>query len=173
MSDAPTEAPASDPLRSLVDDWSQAEESRVAEVDGLLEPIEQALGQLVEWADRLATNQQAEAEQREEADARTQAGDDRRRRLEHDLKLARARVADLERMLHDRTEELLRAQEANNQLAAELQAIGDDDPALAAISIDEEAAGEGPPTEDPTDEAANAASDGGVAQRFAALRHGE
>lgn len=173
MTDAPTEAPASDPLRSLVDDWSRAEEGRAAEVDGLLEPIEQTLGQLVEWADRLATSQQAETEQREEADARAQAGDDRRRRLEHDLKLARTRVADLERMLHERTEELLRAQESNNQLAAELQAIGDDDPALAAISVDDTPTDEATTASESPDESANASSDGGVAQRFAALRHGE
>lgn len=165
MTDALTEAPANDPLRRLVAEWSQADEGRAAEVDGLLEPIEQTLGQLVEWADRLAVSQQAEAEQREEDEAREQAGDDRRRRLEHDLKLARTRVADLERMLHDRTEELLRAQEANSRLAAEMQSIGDDDPALAAISIEDDT----PPSE----VEAAPAEDGGVAERFAALRHEE
>jgi chromosome segregation ATPase len=128
MSQATLEAPAVEPLRDLVEDWNRSEASRAEDLQRLLEPLEQAVSQLSEWADRVAVAEQREEEARREAASKEQAADARRRRLEHDLKLARQRVTELEQLLQDRTEELLRMQAANNRLAAELREIGDDEP---------------------------------------------
>ena len=140
MSQATLEAPAVDPLRDLVEDWNRSEAGRAEDLQRLLEPLEQAVGQLSEWADRVAVAEQAEEDARREAASKEQAAEARRRRLEHDLKLARQRVTELEQLLQDRTEELLRMQAANNRLAAELREIGDDEPLASdalAESIDE------------------------------------
>lgn len=138
MPQATIEAPAVEPLRDLVDDWTQSEAGRAEDLQRLLEPLEQAVGQLNEWADRVAAAEQAEEDARREAASKEQAADARRRRLEHDLKLARERVTELEQLLQDRTEELLRMQAANNRLAAELREIGDDEP-LANEALAEQA----------------------------------
>ncbi len=177
MSEATLEAPVGEPLHELVDDWTRAESDRSEELKRLLEPIEEAVGQLGEWADRIAAAEQAAAEARREASTKEQTSEERRRKLEHDLKLARARVAELERSLQDRTAELLRVQAANNELAAQLQEIGDDEP-LAGGSY----AGESPRNEDgdlmatPNGddhfaELAEGEPGEGVAERFARLRH--
>lgn len=130
MSVATIEAPVEEPLRELVDDWTRNEAGRAEDLQRLLEPLEQAVGQLSEWADRIAAAEAAEAEARRDAASKEQADGARRRRLEHDLKLARDRVTELEQLLLERTEELLRMQAANNRLAAELREIGDDEPLL-------------------------------------------
>ncbi|QDV72291.1 hypothetical protein [Botrimarina mediterranea] len=190
MSVATIEAPVDEPLRELVDDWARAEAGRAEDLQRLLEPLEQAVGQLSEWADRIAAAEAAEAEARRDATAKEQAADARRRRLEHDLKLARDRVTELEQLLLDRTEELLRMQAANNRLAAELREIGDDEPLLAE-PMAEECRTDAPAPDGPLsyDEALTnddgdlmAGADGGeplpdfaavehVAERFARLRH--
>ena len=130
MSVATIEAPVEEPLRELVDDWTRNETGRAEDLQRLLEPLEQAVGQLSEWADRITAAEAAEAEARRDAASKEQADGARRRRLEHDLKLARDRVTELEQLLLERTEELLRMQAANNRLAAELREIGDDEPLL-------------------------------------------
>lgn len=177
MSAATIDAPASEPLRGLLDDFIDNEQSRSDELARLLEPVEQALSQLADWADRLDAAERAAGEANQQAAAQERAADDRRRKLEHDLRLARARVLELERSLQERTEELLRAQAANNDLAAQLREIGDDEPLETAIPD--------PEADDrrPYDEADAAdgdlmllgADDGGepgegVAERFARLR---
>ncbi|MEO0530491.1 MAG: hypothetical protein AAF266_07920 [Planctomycetota bacterium] len=180
MSDTTTPLPAADPLRALVEEWSRSEVTRAEDLDRLIAPLEEAVERLAEWADRIALVEQAEAERQQEAEAREQAAEDRRRRLEHDLKLARARVRELEQGLQERTEELLRAQAANNALAAELQSIESDD-SLETDPLDDEVFenldpiddsehAEGEQAADNGEHAEAAESDGGVAERFARLR---
>jgi hypothetical protein len=199
MSVATIEAPVEESLRELVDDWTRTEAGRAEDLQRLLEPLERAVGQLSEWADRIAAAEGAEADARRDAVSKEQAADARRRRLEHDLKLARVRVTELEQLLQERTEELLRMQAANNRLAAELREIGDDEPLLDGPLLDgpvsDESFTDGPqPYEltdgpQPYDEALTnddndlmaAPSEGGslpdfaavehVAERFARLRH--
>lgn len=151
MSVATIDAPVVEPLRELVDDWTRNEAGRAEDLQRLLEPLEQAVGQLSEWADRIAAAEASEAEARRDAVSKEQAADTRRRRLEHDLKLARDRVTELEQLLLERTEELLRMQAANNRLAAELREIGDDEPLLAESSIDGSVAGCSLPDESPAE----------------------
>lgn len=176
MSEATLESPVEEPLRELVDDWSRSESGRAEELQRLLEPIEQALGQLGEWAERASAAEQSEAEARRDSAEKEQAAEQRRKKLEHDLKLARARVTELERSLQERTEELLRVQAANNELAAQLQEIGDDEP-LAEASPDATAEGGGDPVDGdlmilPDGESLDDLGDqgDGVAERFARLR---
>lgn len=137
MSVATIDAPVKEPLRALVDDWTHNEAGRAEDLQRLLEPLEQAVGQLSDWANRIAAAEASEAEARRDAVSKEQAADTRRRRLEHDLKLARDRVTELEQMLLERTEELLRMQAANNRLAAELREIGDDEPLLEGPLVEE------------------------------------
>lgn len=137
MSVATIDAPVEEPLRALVDDWTRNEAGRAEDLQRLLEPLEQAVGQLSEWANRIAAAEASEAEARRDAVSKEQAADTRRRRLEHDLKLARDRVTELEQLLLERTEELLRMQAANNRLAAELREIGDDEPLLEGPLVEE------------------------------------
>jgi chromosome segregation ATPase len=137
MSVATIEAPVEEPLRELVDDWTRNEAGRAEDLQRLLEPLEQAVGQLSDWANRIAAAEASEAEARRDAVSKEQAADTRRRRLEHDLKLARDRVTELEQLLLDRTEELLKMQAANNRLAAELREIGDDEPLLEGPLLEE------------------------------------
>lgn len=175
MSEATLESPVEEPLRELVDDWSRSESGRAEELQRLLEPIEQALGQLGEWAERASVAEQSEAEARRDSAEKEQAAEQRRKKLEHDLKLARARVTELERSLQERTAELLRVQAANNELAAQLQEIGDDEPLVEASAPSEE--GEEPIDGDlmilPDGESLDDLGDqgDGVAERFARLRH--
>jgi chromosome segregation ATPase len=195
MSVATIDAPVEEPLRELVDDWTRNEAGRAEDLQRLLEPLEQAVGQLSDWANRIAAAEASEAEARRDAVSKEQAADTRRRRLEHDLKLARDRVTELEQLLLERTEELLRMQAANNRLAAELREIGDDEPLLEGPLVEEPSSEEyrtdGPPQDGPLsyDEALTehdgdlmSASDNGepltdfaavehVAERFARLRH--
>lgn len=137
MSVATIDAPVEEPLRALVDDWTRNEAGRAEDLQRLLEPLEQAVGQLSDWANRIAAAEASEAEARRDAVSKEQAADTRRRRLEHDLKLARDRVTELEQLLLERTEELLRMQAANNRLAAELREIGDDEPLLEGPLVEE------------------------------------
>ncbi|TWU00696.1 Chromosome partition protein Smc [Botrimarina colliarenosi] len=176
MSEATIDAPIDESLHALVEDWTQAEAGRAEELHRLLEPIEQAMAQLTEWADRIAAAEASEATARNEAASRDQAAEDRRRKLEHDLKLSRTRVAELEKSLQERTAELLRLQAANNELAAQLQEIDDE----------ESPSGTGGPTTDPphdgdlmsipaddatfADIAVEVDGNEGVAERFARLR---
>lgn len=185
MSVATIDAPVEEPLRELVDNWTRNEAGRAEDLQRLLEPLEQAVGQLSDWANRIAAAEASEAEARRDAASKEQAADTRRRRLEHDLKLARDRVTELEQLLLDRTEELLRMQAANNRLAAELREIGDDEPLLEE-SLVEEHLQDGPLSYDEalTDHDGDlmSASNNGeplaefaavehVAERFARLRH--
>jgi chromosome segregation ATPase len=145
MSVATIDAPVEEPLRELVDNWTRNEAGRAEDLQRLLEPLEQAVGQLSDWANRIAAAEASEAEARRDAVSKEQAADTRRRRLEHDLKLARDRVTELEQLLLDRTEELLRMQAANNRLAAELREIGDDEPLLDGPLLDGPLLEESPP----------------------------
>lgn len=180
MADSPIEAPGSNPLGQLVVQWSEAESARAEDLERLLNPIEQSLEKLTQWADQLAQDQQANEAEREEMAQREAAGEERRRLLERDLKLARNRVAELEQTVQGRTEELLKAQAANNALAAELQAVGDDLPddpeedSLEAQPVEIDgamalAAAEGEAVEVAQDQD-NSDSSSGVAERFARLR---
>ncbi len=185
MADSPIDAPGTDPIGPLVAQWSEAESSRSEQLEQLLGPIEQSLEQLSQWADRLAADQQSQEAERQETAQRESAAEERRKLLERDLRLARNRVAELEQTLQDRTEELLRAQAANNALAAELQAVGDDlpddlddePPEPQPLEIDDALAAEAAEANEP--ELAMACAEGesdlsgGVAERFARLRRTE
>ncbi len=176
MSQATIDAPAIEPLRDLVEDWNRSESSRAEDLQRLLEPLEQAVGQLSEWADRVAEAEQAEEDARREAAHKEQAAEARRRRLEHDLRLARERVTELEHLLQERTEELLRMQAANNRLAAELREIGDDEPLASDAVADERDDVDGDlmainlEDDQLADDFAGAEPVEGVAERFARLR---
>jgi chromosome segregation ATPase len=167
MSTATLDAPAVEPLRGLMAGLADAEAGRAAELLTLLEPIERALGELNEWADRLDAAEQAAANAQQQFASQERAADQRRRKLEHDLRLARDRVIELERSLQERTEELLRVQQANNELAAQLREIGDDE-TLEAGAEGETASEDGDLmiiTDSPAPEGGE-----GVAERFARLR---
>ncbi|MEN0110235.1 MAG: hypothetical protein AAF805_05890 [Planctomycetota bacterium] len=145
----PDAVSAPDPVRQAIDDWAAGEDARSASLAELIAELAGSLGELSEWA---AARESAEAE-----DAAAHAErDELLRRLEHDLRLSRGRVADLESQLQQRTRELLEAQAANNELAAQLQ-----EAPLQEAALD-------PPGEDATD--ADDAAAGSVAQRFARLR---
>lgn len=177
MPDTTTPLPATDPLRALVEEWSHAEVTRAEDLNRMIAPLEEAVGQLIGYADQIAVTEQTEAEHREEAATREQAAEDRRRRLEHDLKLARARVRELEQALQERTEELLRAQAANNSLAAELQSI-ESEGTYASEPLEDEAFEHFDSTVEPGIEPIESAhpteatgeAESGVAERFARLR---
>lgn len=169
MADTTTSLLATDPLRALVEEWSRVELTRAEDLERMIAPLETAVGQLAEWADRVAVVEQAEAERLQETETREQAAEDRRRRLEHDLKLARARVRELEQALQERTEELLRAQAANNSLAAELQSIESDD-TLTTDPLDDEVFENFDPVETAVEPPETTETDDGVAERFARLR---
>lgn len=162
---APSEA-----LSALFEDWSKAEEASENQAWDLLQPIEEAFARLDDLAAQLAEADQAEAAAREDAERRIQAAEEHRQKLEHDLKLARDRVTDLEESLQQRTEDLLEAQNDNNELAAQLQAIDSQPPAPPA-SDQPLNGGEGEPTPDEAEKSADPDQDlTGVAARFAKLR---
>ncbi|CAL1151141.1 unnamed protein product [Cladocopium goreaui] len=151
MSDTSTDSATHEPLRAVIADAAAADAHWSESQHELINGVEETLRQLEEQIGRIAEGESAEEQRRHEADAH-------RRRLEHDLKLARTRVHDLEEALQQRTEELLKAQAANNALAAELQAA-EIDPS------DEVAESSASPAEEPhgDDEAS-------VTERFAKLR---
>ncbi len=117
------------PLQTLIDDLWQGERQQVEEQAASMGALEEAMGVLEDWGQRLEDQQaeqdaeQATYEKSQEAE-RLEA-EEILKRLEHDLVTARERVADLQSSLQERTEELLKAQAANNELAAELQAKND------------------------------------------------
>lgn len=153
------------PLRALIDEAVDTDSQLGESQQQLIDNVESTFRELEAWVARLEENAAAEAERWNEAEANRQAADEHRRRLEHDLKLARTRVGDLEKTLQERTEELLRAQAANNALAAELQAaelqlddLDEGEEAEASTSDQEPAATEETEGED------------SVSARFAKLR---
>lgn len=138
----PEAAAPPEPIRQAIDDWAAGEEARSASLAELIAELAGSLGDLSQWAVGLEGAEAAAAE----ANAQR---DELLRRMEHDLRLSRGRVTDLETQLQQRTQELLDAQAANNALAAQLQEA----PLDAAPPASEEAP-----------------AAGGVAERFAKLR---
>lgn len=98
---------AHEPVQALIDRWWELGVSESEAQQQAISELEQTLQDLSEWGQQLA----GQLENRET----------KQQRLEHDVASLRSRVTDLEKTLQDRTEELLRAQAANNALAAELQ----------------------------------------------------
>ena len=151
MSETSIDSATHEPLRAVIADAAAADAQWNESQQQLIDGVEATLRQLEEQIERLAEGESAEEARRREAD-------EHRRRLEHDLKLARTRVHDLEEALQQRTEELLKAQAANNALAAELQAA-EIDPS------DEVAESSASPAEEPHGE-----DEASVTERFAKLR---
>ncbi|MGL4513202.1 MAG: hypothetical protein ACRCT8_08935 [Lacipirellulaceae bacterium] len=116
---------ARETVQALLDAWWDDESQLAAERDASLEALDESLKALDGWGDRFAREQVTREATTRLRDAERAAADEHRRRLEHDLAVARSRVFDLERGLQERTEELLRVQAANNALSAELQSMID------------------------------------------------
>jgi hypothetical protein len=116
---------ARETVQSLLDRWWDDESQLAAECEASLVALDETLRELDGWGDRFAREQVTREAAGRLRDADRAAADEHRRRLEHDLAIARARVHDLERALQERTEELLRAQASNNALSAELQSMID------------------------------------------------
>ena len=98
---------AQEPVQALVDQlWEETVEGS-GEHLSQIEELQQTIHSLLAISEKLSSHLSKEAEQE--------------RKLEHDVTALRNRVAELEKSLQQRTEELLQAQAANNALAAELQ----------------------------------------------------
>lgn len=117
------------PLQTLIDDLWQVESQQVEQQTASMEALEEAMTVLDDWSQRLE-NQQSEQDAEQESQEQAKEtewleAEELRKRLEHDLITARERMTDLQSSLQERTEELLKAQAANNELVAELQAAND------------------------------------------------
>ncbi|MEQ8847005.1 hypothetical protein [Botrimarina sp.] len=126
MTGADADAPEVQPLCELVTRWGELEETYGQQFKSLLDPLEEAVRRIDEYADLLSEADEAEKAAQREAEERLEAAAERRKRLEHDLRLSRERVRTLEQTLRQRTEELLQAQTVNNELAARLNAVADE-----------------------------------------------
>lgn len=98
---------AHEPVQALIDRWWDLGVAEAESHEQAITELEQTLRALSDWGQDLANQ--------------LEIRETKKQRLEHDVVSLRSRVTDLEKALQDRTQELLRAQEANNLLAAELQ----------------------------------------------------
>ncbi len=145
MTTLPTSA-VQEPVQALVDQlWEQTVES-AQEHSSQVSELQHAIHNLLSVSEKLASHLSEEAEQE--------------RKLEHDVTALRNRVAELEKALQHRTEELLQAQASNNALAAELQ--------QAEIQSDEATTQQ--PAESVTEPSEETESPIGVSERFNRLR---
>ncbi len=131
---------AHEPVQALIDRWWELGVAEAESQEQAISELEQTLQTLSGWGQQLA-------EQLEDRKTKQQ-------RLEHDVASLRSRVTDLEKALQDRTEELLRAQAANNALAAELQQAEVEPFSAQASELDTaqiEQSPESPPLELPTE----------------------
>lgn len=160
---------AHQPLQTLIEDLWQSERQRAEEQTTSINAIEEAMTVLDDWSQRLEAlqaNQNAGQEATDqEKEAERVGAEELRKRLEHDLVTARERVDDLQSSLQERTEELLKAQAANNELSAELQAVNDALPLGVPPTS-------GPVETKPTDKELSSDSSEGksVSERFGQLR---
>ncbi len=129
-------ATAHQPLQTLIDDLWQGERQQAEEQVASIEALEETMAVLEEWSQRLETQQTEQEESEKEEEARWIEAEEVRKRLEHDLVAARGRIADLQSSLQERTEELLKVQAANNDLADELQALSDAQPLCVPPAVE-------------------------------------
>lgn len=158
---------AREPVLAFLGGMREEEQQASEQQENAYEQLQEALESLNAWSERLE-QWQAEVDARDqERDADRRSADQMRVEFEQECDLLRQRVGDLEIALQDRTEELLRAQAANNALAA-LQSSNVHRPTPA---VSEESA-EMPPLEfEPPPEGPEVAEAGeSVSERFEKLR---
>lgn len=149
---------AQEPVQALVDQlWEDTIEGS-GEHLSQIDELQQTIHSLLAISEKLSSHLSEEAEQE--------------RKLEHDVTALRNRVIELEKLLQQRTEELLQAQAANNALAAELQQAEIKTEAASSISEENTPAAETVQEsveriEEPTVEADSPI---GVSERFNRLR---
>ncbi|MEO1495802.1 MAG: hypothetical protein AAFV43_01500 [Planctomycetota bacterium] len=169
----PDPARANEPIRELIAGWRTGEERMAGEYDATLSAIDEVVRELESVGARMeqrAAEREAEFDQQAERWRQQQETDQQhRKRLEHDLALARSRVREVERHLQQRTEELLEAQTANNTLAAQLQEITDPLPVIVPSDAGDPQPS-APAAADAGEEAQNEA-ESSVSERFAKLRN--
>ena len=168
---------AHQPLQSLIDDLWQGERQQAEEQTASMEALEEAMGVLDEWSQRLEAEQAKRDAEQEAAEQAREAErlelESYRKRIEQDLVAARERIADLQSSLQERTEELLKAQAANNDLAAELQTVKDALPLGAITASPTESAAESPnerTDEESADDSQESSEAKSVSERFGRLR---
>ena len=109
---------AREPIHGFVNQFWDEEQQETHLQQEKLQQLAEAIDSLNAWSERLEQWQEEAIRHEQELEASQHATEQIKVEYEQECTLLRQRVSDLEISLQDRTEELLRAQAANNALAA-------------------------------------------------------